>query len=60
MEDLRGLPVGEDTQIAIFLDELARGGARHMIAAALVAAADEYVERFAGQRGQDGKARGGA
>src|SRR3954451_5920782 len=56
MEDVRRLPVGEDdNQIAISLDELAREGARRLIAAALKAEADDYVQRFADDRGEDGK-----
>jgi putative transposase len=56
MDDVRRLPVGEDNnEIAVTLDELAREGARRMIAAALRAEADEYVERFAEERDQDGK-----
>jgi putative transposase len=55
MEDVRRLPVGEDSEIAVSLDELAREGARRMIATALRAEADEYVERFADERGDDGK-----
>jgi putative transposase len=54
MVDVRRLPVGEDSQVAVTLDELAREGARRMIAAALRAEADEYVERFAGERDEDG------
>jgi len=46
MVDVRMSPVGETNEIAITLDELAREGARRMIAAALRAEADEYVERF--------------
>ena len=46
MDDVRSLPVGEDDQIAVTLDALAREGARRMIAAALKAEADDYVERF--------------
>ena len=46
MVDVRTLPAGEDNEIAITLDELAREGARRMIAAALRAEADEYVEQF--------------
>src|SRR5436190_1451996 len=47
MHDVRRLPVGEgDEEITIALDELAREGARRMIAAALRAEADAYVERF--------------
>jgi transposase-like protein len=55
MEDVRRLPVGEDTELAVTLDDLAREGARRMIATALKAEADEYVERFADERGDDGK-----
>ncbi len=55
MEDVRRLPVGEETEIAVTLDELAREGARRMIAAALRAEADDYVERFADERDEDGK-----
>jgi putative transposase len=55
MEDVRRLPVGEDNEIAVTLDDLAREGARRMIAAALKAEADEYVERFADERDGDGK-----
>ena len=56
MDDVRRLPVGEEiNEIAVTLDELAREGARRMIAAALRAEADEYVERFAEERDQDGK-----
>lgn len=54
MVDVRTLPVGEDNEIAITLDELAREGARRMIAAALRAEADEYVERFGGELDEDG------
>jgi putative transposase len=55
MDDVRRLPVGEDNEIAVTLDELAREGARRMIAAALKAEADEYIERFADERGEDSK-----
>ena len=56
MDDVRRLPVGEEiNEIAVTLDGLAREGARRMIAAALRAEADEYVERFAEERDQDGK-----
>ena len=41
MEDVRTLPVGEDIEGRVALDELAREGARRMIAAALKAEADE-------------------
>src|SRR4051794_14564467 len=55
MEDVRRLPVGEDNEFAVTLDALAREGARRMIAAALKVEADEYVERFADELGEDGK-----
>jgi putative transposase len=55
MQDVRRLPVGEGDEIAVTLDELAREGARRMIAAALTAEADEYVERFADEVDADGK-----
>ena len=37
MADVRRLPVGEDNEACVSLDELAREGARRMIAAALKA-----------------------
>jgi putative transposase len=55
MDDVRRLPVGEDNEIAVTLDDLAREGARRMIATALEAEVGEYVERHAGERGEDGK-----
>src|SRR3954453_6370442 len=56
MEDVRRLPIGEGSEeIAVTLDELAREGARRMIAAALEAEVGEYVERFVDERDQDGK-----
>jgi putative transposase len=55
MADVRSLPAGEGDEVAVTLDDLAREGARRMIAAALKAEADEYVERFAGERDEDGK-----
>src|SRR3954449_3591377 len=55
MDDVRRLPVGESGDgIVVTLDALAREGARRMIAAALRAEADDYVERFADERGEDG------
>ena len=55
MVDVRRLPVGENVEeVAPVLDELAREGARRMIAAALRAEADEYVGRFAGEVDEDG------
>src|SRR3954465_8387644 len=56
MEDVRRLPVGEDAdEIVVTLDDLAREGARRMIATALEAEVADYVERFAAERGEDGK-----
>jgi putative transposase len=48
------LPAGEDNEIALTLDELAREGARRMIAAALRAEADGYVERFSDELDEEG------
>jgi putative transposase len=55
VEDVRRLPVGEDYEGRVTLDGLAREGARRMIAAALGAEVDEYVESFTGEVGGDGK-----
>jgi hypothetical protein len=55
MTNVRRLPVGEgNEEITLALDELAREGARRMIAAALRAEADEYVERFSDEIDEDG------
>src|SRR4051812_30764304 len=55
MEDVRRLPVGEDREVAVTLDELAREGARRMIAMALEAEVDDYVARFAEEVDVDGR-----
>jgi putative transposase len=56
MTNVRMLPVGEgNEEITLALDELAREGARRMIAAALRAEADEYVERFSDELDEDGR-----
>jgi putative transposase len=55
MVDVRRLPVGEESEIAVSLDDLAREGARRMIATALEAEVGEYVGRFADERGEDGR-----
>src|SRR6266498_2242380 len=55
MQDVRRLPVGEDNEGRVTLDDLAREGARRMIAAALEAEVDEYVGAFVDERGEDGK-----
>jgi hypothetical protein len=55
MSDVRRLPVGEgNEEITLALDDLAREGARRMIAAALRAEADEYVARFSDELDEDG------
>ena len=55
MVDVRTLPIAESSEeIAITLDDLAREGARRMIAAALRAEADEYVARFVDELDEDG------
>jgi putative transposase len=54
MVDVRRLPVGEDNKVTVALDELAREGARRMIATALEAEVAEYVARFADDRDEDG------
>jgi len=55
MTNVRTLSVGEGNEVvALALDELAREGARRMIAAALRAEADEYVERFSDELDDDG------
>ncbi len=55
MSDVRRLPVGEDKEDRVTLDDLAREGARRMIAAALEAEVDEYVSSFTEELGEDGK-----
>ena len=56
MVDVCRLPVGEDSEIvAVTLDDLAREGARRMIATALQAEVTDYVERFADEVDEDGK-----
>src|SRR5450755_1744246 len=55
MSDVRRLPVGEgNEEITLALDDLAREGARRMIAAALRAEADEYVARYEEEIDEDG------
>jgi putative transposase len=55
MVDVRTLPIPESSEeIVLTLDDLAREGARRMIAAALRAEADEYVARFADEVDGDG------
>ena len=54
--DVRRLPVGGgDEEVRVSLDELAREGARRMIALALEAEVDEYVTAFADELDDHGK-----
>jgi putative transposase len=53
MQDVRRLPAGEDNEITITLDDLAREGARRMIAAALEVEVDEYLAVHADARDED-------
>jgi hypothetical protein len=55
MSDVRRLPVGEDDEVRVTLDDLAREGARRIIAAALEAEVREYVSTFIEEVGEDGK-----
>src|SRR3954462_10435065 len=55
MTDVRRLPSGEDDEARVSLDELAREGARRMIAAALEAEVDEYVGGFVDERDEHGR-----
>jgi putative transposase len=56
MVDVRRLPVGEaDQGITVTLDELAREGARRMIAAALEAEVEEYVSSLVDEVDEDGR-----
>ncbi len=55
MVDVRRLSVGEDNEIALTLDDLAREGARRMIAAALEAEVDEYVAALVDELDEHGK-----
>ena len=55
MTNVRMLPVGEgNEEITLALDGLALEGARRMIAAALRAEADQYVDRFTDELDGDG------
>jgi putative transposase len=55
MQDVRTLPIGENDEIAVSLDDLAREGARRMIAAALDAEVEQYVSALVGEVDEDGK-----
>lgn len=53
---LEGGKNGNEEGVAISLDELAREGARRMIAAALRVEVDDYVARYVGERDERGRA----
>jgi putative transposase len=55
MVDVCRLRVGEDNENRVMLDDLAREGARRMIAAALRAEADEYVASFVDEVDEHGR-----
>ena len=55
MGDVRRIDEGRDDEVVVTLDDLAREGARRMIAAALEAEVDEYVASFTDEVGEDGR-----
>jgi transposase-like protein len=55
MSDVRRLPVGEEDEARVTLDDLAREGARRMIAAALEVEVEQYVCSFVDEVDEDGK-----
>ena len=55
MQDVRRLPIEGDEEVTVTLDELAREGARRMIAAALEVEVDQYVASFIDAVDEDGK-----
>jgi transposase-like protein len=55
MVDVRRLPVGEHNECQVTLDDLAREGARRMIAAALEAEVEQYVYSLVEEVDEDGK-----
>ena len=55
MENVRRLSDGAVDEAQVSLDDLAREGARRMIAAALKAEADEYVGAFVDELDEDGR-----
>jgi len=55
MQDVRRLPVVGNDEVAVTLDELAREGARRMIAAALEVEVEEYVASFVDELDESGK-----
>jgi hypothetical protein len=55
MQGVRRLPVGEEIEGRVTLDDLAREGARRMIATALEAEVEEYVGSFIEEVDEGGK-----
>src|ERR1700722_12492805 len=55
MDDVRRLDGGRGDTAVFSLDELAREGARRMIAAALEAEVEEYVASFSDELDEDGR-----
>jgi putative transposase len=55
MDDVRRLPAGEDDEARVTLDDLAREGARRMIAAALEAEVEQYVGSLAEEVDEGGR-----
>jgi len=55
MDNVRRLPVEGTDEIAVTLDDLAREGARRMIATALEAEVADYIDRFAEEIDEDGR-----
>src|SRR5512134_2330850 len=55
MGDVRRIDGGRGEQVAVTLDDLAREGARRMIAAALETEVDQYVGSSVDELGEDGR-----
>ena len=55
MQDVRRLPIEGNEEVAVTLDELAREGARRMIAAALEVEVEQYVASFTEEVDEAGK-----
>jgi putative transposase len=55
MQDVRRLPIEGNEEVAVTLDDLAREGARRMIAAALEAEVEQYVASFVDEIDEDAR-----
>jgi transposase-like protein len=55
MGDVRRIDEDRGDEVAVTLDELAREGARRMIATALEVEVDDYLARFVGELDEDGR-----